>query len=337
MSTEPLQTLLEMASGTSKDVTAIASAVARLESMVAQLLNQTPAPAAPTNQTISLLELIDTHYEYQAKNGRNKRGKPICRNTLKTYKVNRGFVKNYLHYINQPTAPASVLNNDFAREYELYNLDRLAATSARMAVSFLAGISRFGVEKKFLSADNRITYKPAVAESVPPAPLTQDELLKLESARFRRIRQGAVDCFLFLVYTGFHYIDGALIDSNAQQVTPDGFTYLQINRQKTGETAIVPYTEKARALVDKYGGLDKLPFKTNNTMNYHLKMAAKELGLGREITMSIGRDTFADDVTNNRGISDESLAAMLGHSGTGYVRKYRKVKVSRVAKEWKSE
>ncbi|GAB4047836.1 hypothetical protein GCM10028810_32330 [Spirosoma litoris] len=56
-------------------------------------------------------------------------------------------------------------------------------------------------------------------------------------------------------------------------------------------------------------------------------------GIRLNLTVKITRKTFTNVMLNELGVSEESVAAMLGHSTTKHVKYYGKANEERVARE----
>lgn len=56
-------------------------------------------------------------------------------------------------------------------------------------------------------------------------------------------------------------------------------------------------------------------------------------GIEINLTVKIARKTFTDVMLNELGVSEESVAAMLGHASTKHVKYYGKAGEERVARE----
>lgn len=159
-------------------------------------------------------------------------------------------------------------------------------------------------------------FKVPNAKYDDPIYLTDEEFERLVNHRFDNPhKQEAADMFIIYCRTGFHY--GDLKDFIKQYQTAlrrgiDGKPWLIKDRIKTEVTARVPQFKEVEAIVEKYGGWEKLPVKANKTMNDWLKLIAGELRFNPDLSTKAGRKTFTDWCYNTLGLSTEAVKVMLG-------------------------
>jgi integrase len=287
----------------------------------------------------SLLALMNQHEIYQRKYGKGKKGKPLTEGTFKLYKSNRAYLKDYLEHCKNISLNPEQINGKWLINFEDYLKSRigkpLTQSTVNYAITYIKQVLKFALSNESIRVAPGIFYKLNPIPPTVPKPLTEKEIKLLEDATLTDKQRKAVDCFLFLRYTGMHYIDGFQLTESSIQIDENGNEYLALKRQKTEEPAYIPYHTKAKAIANKYGGISKLPFTTFDNMNARLKRAALTVGILRNITPGTARDTFADYCSNTIKVSDESLAAMLGHSSTVQVKKYRRISIRRIIAEWK--
>lgn len=120
----------------------------------------------------------------------------------------------------------------------------------------------------------------------------------------------ARDLFLFQCFTGLAYADLARFDfSNVK--TRDGKYIIRDIRQKSEEEYYIVLLSPAVEILKRYDF--KLPVISNQKYNSALKAVAAGSGIRFNITSHVGRHTFATYCLN-KGVSIETLAAMMGHS-----------------------
>ena len=93
---------------------------------------------------------------------------------------------------------------------------------------------------------------------------------------------------------------------------PNGAVLLQLDRQKSGTTTLIPLFRPAFELLAKYGG-ERLPVPSNEFLNRSLKQVAYLVGLKQHITTHVGRKT-AGMVLLQDGVSMTIVSRVLGHS-----------------------
>ena len=122
------------------------------------------------------------------------------------------------------------------------------------------------------------------------------------------------------MFTGFAYIDVAVLTSDHMRIGDDGKKWRIKPRQKTGIPEIVPIFPPALRIPKKYepgirlrATQKLLPLPTNQKVNAYLKELADLCGIQTKITFHIARHTFASTVTLGNGIP------IGGSKGTKYV------------------
>ncbi|WP_165795945.1 phage integrase SAM-like domain-containing protein [Siphonobacter curvatus] len=152
--------------------------------------------------------------------------------------------------------------------------------------------------------------------------------------------QEVADVFFVYCKTGFHYQDlkdMARLAEFRVHLGIDDQEWITHPRVKTKVKAKLPVFDEVRPIIDKYGGWEKLPIKSNKTMNDWLKVLAAYLKfpepLASKLSIKIGRKTFTDWALNELGLTKEAVAVMLGRKSTRGLEVYGKPDERRVALE----
>lgn len=167
--------------------------------------------------------------------------------------------------------------------------------------------------------------------------LTQEEVRKLAAFDFTKIKrpldsirvlEEERDAFVFCCFSGLHHTDYCKGAYTLEKIL--GRTWLSGYRVKSkGERKDKPYSMPlhplALAIIEKYGGVAKLPKRNNAKRNRVLKEIAALVGLDLNLTTMIGRKTLADYCLNVEGMREEIVAAILGHSSTKFLKHYTKI------------
>ena len=135
--------------------------------------------------------------------------------------------------------------------------------------------------------------------------------------------------FLFQCYTGLSYAE--LVRVTLNDILKDektGKEFIKIERQKTGVPSLVPIHPEAQRIINlfdehplrKTQGL-LVPILSNQKYNNYLKQLAGVCGITKRITSHVARRTAATYYLN-KGMSDVSVSAMLGHTNTAMTRKH---------------
>jgi site-specific recombinase XerD len=124
------------------------------------------------------------------------------------------------------------------------------------------------------------------------------------------IKQKAADLFVLIMHTGFDY--GDLYEVGRQHyVFFKGQKYLVKPRHKNGQEAIIPLSEKAEEILERYDY--KMKLLSNPELNAAIKEVARELGINIHLTVKTGRKIYAMHQLNNEGYTMEATSKMLGH------------------------
>ncbi len=131
------------------------------------------------------------------------------------------------------------------------------------------------------------------------------------------------DIFLFQIITGLSHIDLANLTEEQVKKTPDGLTYLDIRRQKSGVQAFPILDDECLETIERYRDHPKvrrtgrlLPVNENQHRNRVLKYLARSIDLSFPLTTKTARDSHADLMLNEYGIPPDVVAASLGHSNS---------------------
>ena len=164
--------------------------------------------------------------------------------------------------------------------------------------------------------------------------LEEWEIDALKNTKWSDTLQRVVDSFLFMCYQGLHISDYRKL-AMSSIVTEDSVKWVSIARTKTKVEANIPLHSYSELIIKKYGAVKNLPKIAGQTSNDHLKIIAERIGTKKHLTNKVARKTFTDMCINTYRMSDESVAAMLGHKSTKYVKKYGAVRKNRILAEWK--
>jgi len=164
--------------------------------------------------------------------------------------------------------------------------------------------------------------------------LTQAEVKRISAYDFStlnlpldsiRVLDEERDVFVFTCYCGLHHAD---YSSGAYSVELiNGRQWLTGHRVKSkagrkDKPYSMPLHPLALSIINKYGTVQNLPKRSNQKRNVIIKQIAAYVGLNVHLTTKIARKTLASYCKNDLGMRDETLAAILGHSSTKFVKYY---------------
>lgn len=183
-----------------------------------------------------------------------------------------------------------------------------------------------------------IDYNPLSSYSIPKMPpkkptyFTPNQIKLWENYRSHsHIKQKAADLFVLIMHTGFDY--GDLFEVGRQHIVAHkGERYIIKPRHKNGNDAIIPLTEKAEELLEKYDY--RMKALSNPELNAAIKEVAREVGINIYLTAKAGRKIYMMNKLNNEGYSIEAVSKMGGHKSIKTTEQtYAQVNIELVHKE----
>ena len=151
--------------------------------------------------------------------------------------------------------------------------------------------------------------------------LSVDERTRIEELELFGPTEKARDMFIFSCYTGLSHAD--LIKIKKEDVKKDGEDYI-INdfRQKTGSEYNIMLLPPAMKILRKYNF--NLNLMSNQKCNDQLKLIAQMAGIHINLTMHVGRHTFATWALTE-GVDIATVSKMLAHANVSTTEIYAKV------------
>lgn len=285
--------------------------------------------------TYTFSELVDLFEQHIAATYKNK-------GTKRNYQTRIDNIRLFLADKDMKKLPAERFTlgsaDEFVRWAKAKDLDRNYIVRHTQV---LKNITEDAVRREILPVDKLAAFVLKKQEKRNIDHLTRSQLTTLETFDWRPELQRIVDLFLFSVYTGLHYEDAQTLVESDLRTGIDGRTWLFKVRGKYAESDFfvnesvqrVPLSAPALALVEKYGGVANLPKISNSGYNDWLKQIQHMAGIKLTLTVKIARKTFTNIMLSELSVSEESVAAMLGHSSTKHVKHYGQAGEERVARE----
>jgi len=234
------------------------------------------------------------------------------------------------------------LDLTFIRKFEIYLKTefKIHHNTVMKHLKQLKKVIHFAMELGYLERDPFLNHKTAY-KNVTRDFLTSDELNRYETHTFRIKRLDQVrDVFLFVCYTGLSYSNLKSLSRDNISKGIDGKNWIAYERRKTAVQARIPLLPMAQQLIDKYKDDPEcnadnkiLPVKSNQKLNSYLSEIAVLCDINKNITMHIGRHTFATTVNLTNGVPIESVSKMLGHTSIKTTQIYSKVIDTKISKE----
>lgn len=174
-----------------------------------------------------------------------------------------------------------------------------------------------------------------------PIWLTQSELKKLAELDLDGENEEYRDAFLFCAHTGLAVGDYMLINPETRQrilnqgqspkkiiaasIETTSFGHvLKGRRKKTGTEYRVPLGPEPLRLVAKYGGLEKLPFRTRRSGKV-LNELMKSIGVRKTIRFHCARKTFANFLLNDKMINPFYAILVMGWKNLNETKPYVRI------------
>lgn len=158
--------------------------------------------------------------------------------------------------------------------------------------------------------------------------LTEEERNRIEGLELFGMTEQVRDMFIFSCYTGLAYSD--LVKIKKSDVFKQGDDLcIRDKRIKTGQPYTIVLLPKAAEILKKYDyDLNRM---SNQKCNDQLKLIAHMAGIHINLTMHVGRHTFATWALT-KGVDISTVSKMLAHSSVAMTEKYAQVLPTSVIK-----
>jgi len=235
------------------------------------------------------------------------------------------------------------LNLQFIKGFESYLMQNKCChnTAVKYAKNAMK-ITNLAVNHEWLDKNPfslyKSKYKPTNRKYLNEEELKAIEAKQIKIDRLETIR----DIFLFSCYTGLSYAEIDKLTYNNYSTGFDGEEWIMTERTKTKIESNVPLLKKPLELIDKYKDHPLIqdnnrvfPRYSNQKLNSYLKEIADICGINKNLTFHMARHTFATTITLTKGVSMESVSAMLGHRNIRTTQIYSKIVNQKVSEEMK--
>lgn len=158
--------------------------------------------------------------------------------------------------------------------------------------------------------------------------LTEEERNRIEELELYGMAAKVRDMFIFSCYTGLAYSDLVKI-KKSDVFKHDDDLCIRDKRIKTGQPYTIVLLPKAVEILERYDY--NLNLMSNQKCNDQLKLIANMAKIHLNLTMHVGRHTFATWALT-KGVDISTVSKMLAHSSVAMTEKYAKVLQSSVIK-----
>lgn len=190
---------------------------------------------------------------------------------------------------------------------------------------------KFAIQLKEI-AENPCTLLPKMKRQKRPKPifLIPEEVQRITNLNLTGQAERYRDAFLFCCFTGLSIGDYELLNPSrankiieraqsprdiqpGQIVVYDTGTMIEGKRRKTGTEYRVPLLPQAEAIIEKYGGIDKLPYVINKS-GYLLQMICSMVEIKKKIKFHTARKTMANYCINVKQTNPFYVKSIMGWS-----------------------
>lgn len=296
-----------------------------------------PQPLRPTFQ--------ECFMRFIEKKSKQKR-KPITDRTKESYWRYKNNLEIYLAESRTKRLYADQINEEWIEKYLDWLIDERGFCNdyANNNVELLKSVLKMAEETGFITRNLTKGFRLYNDDNYDTTHLTMTEIDRMANIDFsllpitpdnaQSLREEA-DCFIFTCFTAQHHADLKSKDLEVFIHPEDGRKWVRAKRVKTGTPYTLPLHPIALAIIDKYGGIENLPVKANSKRNEKLKEIAAFCGIKKHLSTKIGRKTFANYALNTQRMREETVAAILGHKTTKFVKHYARITEESIAAEYK--
>jgi integrase len=210
---------------------------------------------------------------------------------------------------------------------------------ANKAIKFLKTVLKFALGRDYIHKNIGTSYDGKKESVRPVKTLSMDDIEKMENVEFLSLTERrCLDGFLFSFETFLHYGDYMQLKPEHIKTDKDGGVWLVKDRKKSIEEGRqvqrIPLTEKAIALIDKYGGVENLPKIHNGRANFLIKNVAIRAGIYKHVCIKMARSAAISNSYNNKKMRGESISIMAGWTTTRELKAYLQVDLKQLKNEY---
>lgn len=249
----------------------------------------------------------------------------VTSSTLQTWKA---VIKHLDEF--KPDAYLKDVDTDFLRSFRLaLQKKKLAAYTVQKQLKKLRKFIGIALTKELIQKNPFNGFTIGTVKTTREF-LTFDELERLITHKIQNKRLDNIrNQFLFMCMTGLAFSDIGRLKHSRIFSDPGG-KFISIQRQKTGEPAMIPLNDLALKILQKVmienPDLQDFVFPriSNQKFNSYLHELESICNISKSLTSHLGRHTFGT-LAINQGLGIDTVARILGHSNTKTTRIYAKL------------
>ncbi len=229
----------------------------------------------------------------------------------------------YAHTDIKADKPASIIKNRTIKDFYAYLLTTHDETTVAGMLQKLKSVILYGLQNKMITDNPFLGFKiPRKEKDVQF--LTQDEVRRIRAAIMPTPRLAQMkDLFLFQCFSAISYCDMMALVPSDYKKNEYGHVYIVKPRAKTGVKFCAILFEDALEIAERYEY--RLPHILMQNYNTGLKVIGDICHIDKPMHSHIGRHTAACYLLNEKGLSLEVTARILGHNSTKLTRHYAKL------------
>jgi integrase len=272
--------------------------------------------------------------------------KSVCDRTRESYWRYKNNLEKYLAVIRLKRLYADQITHEWTEKYLDWLIDDRKFTNdyANNNVDLVQSVLKMAENMGFIVRNPLKGFKLHNENNYDTTHLTLSEVKRMSTIDFsalpihpdtaQSLREEA-DCFVFSCFTAQHHADLQRRDFELYKHPEDGRMWIRAKRVKTGTPYTLPLHPIALQIIEKYGGIDKLPVKAASKRNNRLKQIAAFCGIDKHLTTKIGRKTFSNFALNTLRMREETISAILGHKSTKFVKHYARITEESISAEYR--
>lgn len=272
------------------------------------------------------------------------RKKKLKKQTLKTYVTKENNLLEYFTSIKKSDIKITEINRKVIDSFEFWMIEttnpdgteRFCNNYRNKHITFIRQVLDFALDQQYIQympiGKLNLEYDP----EKPPHYLLPFQRKLIEQCKLPILEQTR-DIAIFLMHTGFSYVDYETL--KPEHLFGEGFKKM---REKSDVFSLPPLLPKAKEIIDKYGGIEKLPRPKMDDLNKELKFLGAfcqltEDTIGFDLSTSDFRETFCSMLENEYMFEERALMAAMGHKNPRQLRSYSRMMPQRVLYELKKQ
>lgn len=205
-------------------------------------------------------------------------------------------------------------------------------------LKLVQAVMEFARKNKYITVNYATDYKLKYEPEQAVKTISDKALHALEFYEgYSETEQKYVDAFLFMRECCMHVGDYCELNDSHLDIDDQGEQWIvkqRVKREVDGrQIQVVPLSEKAVAILNKYGSLSSLPRANHGSMRYYLKMANMKCGNTERITLKYARSNGISNLYNNNKTRSESIAIVAGLTTTKQLKAYLKIDFNLMRRE----